>query len=148
MAACCQAVVATTVAARLSNLKFELLWAFLPLVGALLLAAVILSWAKQWRKRTTPAPCTANEQLAHFRTLYERGELTPIEFERIRARLAEQLRLEMEAKTAEEPLEVTALAPAPQPENSPHPQPSTAPPQNEPPTQPPAANGDGQAVQG
>jgi hypothetical protein len=114
MAACCQAVVATCLGVRVQNLKVELLWAFLPLVGALLLAAVIISWAKQWRKRSTPEPGTANDQLAHFRTLYERGQLSPAEFERVRALLAERLRQEMEAGTVEEPLEITALAPSPQ----------------------------------
>jgi hypothetical protein len=133
MAACCQAVVATTLAARLQNLKLELLWALLPLVGALLLGAVILSWAKQWRKRAAPTPSSANEQLAHFRTLYERGELKPDEFERVRARLAEHLRAEMAATPGEEPLEITSLAPPPKPEGPPDRQTPTEPPPKSPP---------------
>lgn len=122
MAACCQAVVATCLGVRVQNLKLELLWAFLPLIGVLLLAAVIISWAKQWRKRPTSEQWTANDQLAHFRTLYERGQLSPAEFERIRARLAKRLRQEMEAGTLEEALEITALAPPPQTGNPQDPQ--------------------------
>lgn len=86
---------ATTIMARPSGWDFPLLWATLPLVGALLLAAAIIAAAKKWRRRSGLERLTATEQLAHFRSLYERGELSEEEYARVRARLGERLKQEM-----------------------------------------------------
>lgn len=78
-----------------------LFWAALPLVLALLLAAAIIAWAKKWQQRATgPEILTANAQLAHFRSLYERGDMSEAEFARVRALLAERLKKEMAWPTA------------------------------------------------
>jgi hypothetical protein len=68
--------------------------AALALVGIILLGALIIAWLDRWRKRSGPQPFNANDQLAHFRELYEQGELSQEEFERIRVRLTAQLRQE------------------------------------------------------
>jgi hypothetical protein len=76
----------------------RLLWAALPLVGALLAGALILYLIDRWRKREAAeeeALCAPNQQLSHFRSLYERGEISREEFERVKALLTAQLRREM-----------------------------------------------------
>lgn len=73
----------------------RLLWAGLGLVGLILLGALVIVLLDRWRKRGEPPPLTANEQLAQFRELYERGELSQEEFDRIRARLTPHLRSEL-----------------------------------------------------
>lgn len=76
----------------------RLLWAALPLVGALLAAALILYLIDRWRKQGAAeeeAACTPNEQLSRFRSLYERGEMSREEFEQVKVLLAGQLRREL-----------------------------------------------------
>ncbi len=72
----------------------ELLWAALPLIGILLLGALIIYLFDRWRKRAAAANevCDPNDQLSHFRSLYERGEMSREEFESVKALLAGQLR--------------------------------------------------------
>lgn len=109
------------------------LWATLPLVGALLLAAVVISLAKRWRQRAAFDQLTASEQLARFRTLYERGEMSPQEFQRVRGLLLERIRRELEAgRITEVPLEIVTLEPEP-----PSP-PGDGKPEGPPPSAPPA----------
>lgn len=77
------------------NVRF--LWAMLPLVLALLLAAVLVAAFKHWQqKQSGPVKPGVSDQLAHFRALYERGELSEGEFARIRELLGERLKKEME----------------------------------------------------
>lgn len=71
-----------------------LLLAILLLVGALIGAALIITALGRWSKRPA-APAAASGDLAYFRLLYERGECTQEEYERIRARLGKQLRKEL-----------------------------------------------------
>ena len=54
----------------------RLLWAALPLIGALLVGALILYLIDRWRKRAAveeERACAPNDQLSHFRSLYEQG---------------------------------------------------------------------------
>jgi hypothetical protein len=73
----------------------ELLWAALPLIGILLFGALIIYLFDRWRKRAsarrdnTAAP---TDQLSHFRSLYERGEMSREEFESVRVLLTGQMR--------------------------------------------------------
>jgi len=63
------------------------------LVLALLIGAVVVSFVRRWRE-VSGRGLNANEQLAHFRALYERGELSEQEFNRLREVLAGQIRKE------------------------------------------------------
>ena len=72
-----------------------LLWAALALAVIILFGVVVLVWLNHWRKRAGLEPLTANDQLAHFRELYDQGELSQEEFERIRAALTPQLQQEL-----------------------------------------------------
>ena len=64
----------------------------LVLAGILLLAAVLFLFFDRWRKRPTGE--TARDTAAgfgSFREMYENGELTEAEYERIRAKMAAKL---------------------------------------------------------
>ena len=91
----------------------RLLWATLALAGVVLLGAILITLADRWRKRPAEPPCTTDDQLAEFRSLYERGELSQEEFERIRATLSERLRQELEVPAGGSPPPQTASPPAP-----------------------------------
>jgi hypothetical protein len=65
------------------------------LVGGLLVAALVVSWTDRWRKRRGTDSPSSGEQLTHFRALYEKGELSREEFERIRSRLGQQIRKDL-----------------------------------------------------
>jgi hypothetical protein len=94
----------------------EWLKAALPLVGALLVGAVILYLFDRWRKRAARREANAsNDQLSHFRSLYEEGEMSREEFERVKALLSGQLRQELNVPAPpapEAPPAVNGTAPA------------------------------------
>jgi hypothetical protein len=54
------------------------------LAGALLLGAVIIAMVQRWRRQEEKPP-TTDAQLGHFRSLYERGEISAEEYKRLRA---------------------------------------------------------------
>jgi Short C-terminal domain len=72
-----------------------MLTAGLYLGGALLLGAVVLALLNRWRRRSAEDRLTPAEQLAQFRSLYERGLLSQDEFERLRNLLGGQIRREL-----------------------------------------------------
>lgn len=72
-------------------------WVGLAWVLALVAAAVVaFGLAAWWQRRRAGHRFGPNEQLAHFRSLYERGELSSEEFDRVRAVLQERLVRELE----------------------------------------------------
>ena len=81
---------------RSPSAGFPIFWAILPAVVVILLAAAIIAAVKRWRGRSVPERLSVSEQLSHFRTLYEAGELSAAEFARIRTRLGAQLKQELE----------------------------------------------------
>jgi hypothetical protein len=64
----------------------DLLVNSLYLVGALLAGAIVIAAVSRWRRRGGE-PLTPGDQLAHFRSLYEDGEISAEEFARLRAML-------------------------------------------------------------
>ena len=74
----------------------RLLWLSLALAAAILIGVLCIAWIDRWRKRSGCERLSANDQLANFRELYEQGELSHEEFERIRATLSPQLRQELD----------------------------------------------------
>jgi hypothetical protein len=94
----------------------QLIWAALPLAAALLLGAGIIYYVDRWRKRAE-APAAPNEdQLNHYRTLYERGELSEDEFNRLKVLLGGRMRKELNL-----PVPPAPSTPAKPPENEPPP---------------------------
>jgi uncharacterized membrane protein YcjF (UPF0283 family) len=74
----------------------RLLWAVLALVVAILVGASIIAWADRWRKHPRQDRLGPNEELTHFRTLYEAGELSAAEFNRIHGLLTARIMREMD----------------------------------------------------
>jgi hypothetical protein len=74
----------------------RLLWGTLVLAAAITLGALVIAALKCWREQPPTQEPSANEQLAYFRELYDQGELSGNEFARIKARLAERLRQELD----------------------------------------------------
>jgi hypothetical protein len=68
-------------------------WIYTGLLAlALLIGAAIIAVFERWRKRQGNETFTAHDQLAQFRLLYERGELDPQEFDRIKKQLLVKLK--------------------------------------------------------
>lgn len=74
----------------------RLFWYTVALAGALLVGALIIAFVDRWRKRPVQVGLSPKEQLAHFQTLYNRGELSAEEFNRVRALLLERIKNETE----------------------------------------------------
>jgi hypothetical protein len=78
----------------------QLLWAALPLVGVLLLGAGIIYFVDRWRKRPGAPPISDEEQLDHYRVLYEQGQLNQEEFDRIKALITVRVRKDLNLPAA------------------------------------------------
>ena len=77
--------------------RAPVLWTTLTLVVVLLIAALVLAVVDRWRKRSAMSErMSPGDQLTHFRELYDRGELSREEFERIRALLGQRLRQDLQ----------------------------------------------------
>src|SRR5713226_4017207 len=85
----------------LQEWRHQLLWAAPAIAGVLLIMALVIALVDRWRKRPTRQQLSPGEQLTHFRTLYERGEISPEEFARIRALLTARIKKELEAAPSE-----------------------------------------------
>lgn len=71
----------------------DFLWITGALVATLLIGAFILSRVERWRKRQLSDSAVADvEQLGSFRAMYENGELSKEEYDRIKAKEAKRLR--------------------------------------------------------
>ena len=84
------------VIARLPTWDPRFFWAALALVAAILLGALIIAWTDRWRKRPAQDRLGPKEQLGRFRTLYESGEISTEEFNRIHALLTARIMEELD----------------------------------------------------
>jgi len=89
----------------------EILLPALLLVGAILLAALILVLIKRWNTESTPRD-TAHDQLALFRDMFQHGEMSKEEYQRVHSLLATKIRAE-EAAAAPPPAAPDPTKPAP-----------------------------------
>jgi|GEM_PF-2756776 len=81
----------------------RLLWTTLALVAIIVIGAMAVAVLDRWRKRAAPPTFDASDQLAQFRELYDKGELSEQEFERIRERLSGKIREDMGMSTSAAP---------------------------------------------
>jgi hypothetical protein len=83
----------------------QLLWPALALVGALLLGAAVIYCVDLWRKKADLAQASGEDEMTRYRALYESGELSQEEYDRLKAllsgRLRKQLNLSEPQKSAE-----------------------------------------------
>jgi hypothetical protein len=75
------------------ELPLSLLGGTLLLMGALAIAAIIIIYIGRWTKRPKT---TTHDDLTYYRLLYEQGEFSREEYERIRAKLGQRLRKELD----------------------------------------------------
>lgn len=105
--------------------QFRILKAALPLLVALLLGALVLYFVDRWRKRPMRASSESSDQLTHFRSLYERGEMTREEYERVKGLLTGELQREWNVSAPPPPAGLPAPPPVP-PRRDPPPAPPNA----------------------
>jgi hypothetical protein len=98
-----------------SENRIRLLFASFGIVTVILIGAGIIEWVKRWRKRPFQPKISASEQLAAFRESYEKGQISPEEFERIRALLNDRIRQEMEIASAVPATPLPAKSSEPEP---------------------------------
>ena|SRR5947209_14362266 len=79
------------------------LWLTATLAGVLLLGAIVLSWLQRWRKRQMAADDNPVASLTTYRAMYEAGELSKEEYERILARVASRTKAKLGVKPPEPP---------------------------------------------
>jgi hypothetical protein len=108
------------------------------LSGSLFVFAIILVLVKRWRKKQEIVMPSTNEQLTSYRQLFEDGDLTKEEFERIRKRLLERMR--RETGLGEKPAAPAAPAAATANPNAAETKP-VAPPDSPPAEAPPSTDG-------
>jgi hypothetical protein len=60
----------------------------------LLLGAIVIGFVRRWLEVSQRGSAPANDQLAEFRALYEKGELSREDFQKIREVLTQQIREE------------------------------------------------------
>jgi uncharacterized membrane protein len=70
------------------------IWPLIILTAVVGIGIVVIVWMDRWRRRPVEISLTPAEQMARFQELYDRGELSQQEFDRIKARLDKSLRTE------------------------------------------------------
>jgi len=71
----------------------DFLWLTGALVATLLVGAFVLSRVERWRKRQlSDSPASDVETFSSYRAMYENGELSKEEYDRIKAKEARRLR--------------------------------------------------------
>jgi hypothetical protein len=114
----------------------------LTMCGVLLLGAIVVAVAQRWRRRQDQ-PLSASDQLAQFRELYEEGELSEEEFNRLRKLLGGQLRKELPAGGGDPGLRDRKPPTVPTAESFSQGAPPKEPPPPSPPAAPPAPPDEG-----
>ena len=111
MAGTWQASFAVPLAAEISSREFKLTPDYFGCYCGHVGGAAIIEAVRRWRNRPVAFRLSASDQLAHFRSLYDAGELSEEEFNRLQAVLAERIKKE---------LDIPAVAAAPAaPQSSP-----------------------------
>jgi hypothetical protein len=91
----------------------QVLWAALPLIGALVVGAAVIYFVDRWRKKAERTHSPAEDELTSYRVLYERGEISQEEFDRLKALLGGRLRKELNLPQPVKPDEAKSAAEKP-----------------------------------
>jgi|SRR5262245_2749242 len=83
------------------------------LAGTLFVGAIAIALIDRWRKRMQNETFTTHEQMASFRMLYERGEMSAEEFDRVRKQLLGRLKHEGSKPLPKIPAPSTAVTETP-----------------------------------
>jgi hypothetical protein len=94
---------------------FELIALAAVLAGMVAAGALAVYRVKRWRNESEE-PATVEDQIEHYQSLVDEGELDPEEFDRIRARLEhETASRQSHPSTAQPPSDPGAFRPGPPP---------------------------------
>jgi len=92
----------------------------LALVGALLFGAILVAFARRHRRRSSTLCPSPSDQLAQYRSLYEKGQISEEEYKRLRAVLGTEIRRAIDLPAAgKTPAANQAAGPAPEKPSSP-----------------------------
>jgi hypothetical protein len=93
----------------------QLLWYTVAMVGSLLVGAAVVALVERWRKKRLMREAEPADELARYTALYEKGDLSTDEYERIRklfkSRLVQKLSNPEEKPPPSEPSASQALDP-------------------------------------
>jgi hypothetical protein len=78
-----------------AGLPLALLWTIVVFTGVVLTAGVVFIFLGRWVKRSPTEMRSSGDQLTQFRLLYERGEFSQEEYDRIRTRITQKLRKDL-----------------------------------------------------
>jgi len=70
------------------------------IVAILLLGAFVIAWVNRWRRGADSNGLSPSDQLTQYRSLYEEGEISQEEFDRLRALLGRRIRSEFDVPGA------------------------------------------------
>jgi uncharacterized membrane protein len=70
------------------------------IVAILLLGAFVIACVNRWRRNSDTNGLSPSDQLTQYRSLYEEGEISQEEFERLRALLGRRIRSELDVPAA------------------------------------------------
>jgi hypothetical protein len=94
-------------------IKSDALWITVGLLLLVLLVGiVVLAYIDRWRKRSAPFEKDSVEEVSNFRDLYESGEITQGEYERIRAKMAGRVKEKVGVKPSAVPPSTAEAAPS------------------------------------
>ena len=112
----------------------EIIWGSVGLAAALLVGALVITIVDKWRRRAAMEEREAGLELTDFRAMYESGEITEAEYNRLRLRVANRVK-----NPAAIVLSVPATVPNPPANSQSSPVPRPFPPGyfDDPPTSPP-----------
>ncbi len=98
---------------RILDARF--LWATLAFLAAVAVGYLVIVWVDRWRKRPVQYQLSAEDELAQYQALYERGELSQGEFERLRTLLTQRRRQELDRVAGSPPAVAEPGTQPPQP---------------------------------
>ena len=70
----------------------EIIWGSVGLAAALFAGAVVIYFVDKWRRRSAMADREAGLELTDFRAMFERGEITETEYNRLRLKVADRVK--------------------------------------------------------
>jgi hypothetical protein len=76
---------------------WKIFWTIVVLIVIVIVTGGLIMFITRWIKRANSPARTYGDDRASFKVLYERGELTEEEYQKIRARLGQKLKEEIKA---------------------------------------------------
>jgi hypothetical protein len=70
----------------------DFIWGMAGLAAALVVGAIAIVLVDRWRKRSALGEMQASEELTGFRAMFERGEISKDEYEKLRLKVASRVK--------------------------------------------------------